>query len=505
MGTLQANALDMSAPAPLAYDVVRYPGSPFPQTHPGRLATVASLHGMTPAPPARCRMLELGCAEGANLIPMAYQFPESEFIGVDLSSRAIENGLKTVAELGLRNIELRLLDIAEITPAFGQFDYIISHGVYSWVPDLVRAKMLSIFRANLTPQGVAYVSYNCRPGSYLRDLTRAMMLFHVRDTADPERRVEQARALLQVLAETSNENEAYGLVLRSQHDRVRKTANAVLYHDDLDAGAEAYFLYQVLEAAARNGLQYLADVSNPIPTGALVELQGEPEPVRKLLGQIPETDWVIREQYLDFVKGRMFRETLLCHHETKLERPVNVGRIRQFYVSAELAPASADFDPSQLGVAEFKTKAGQTVRTDHRVAKAAFLHLGTIWPQAIGTVDLATAALARLGPTTDGGQTSFDEHVETITGILAKCHCIGAVELDAFPANLMATISDRPQASLLVRKQLENGSLLTNLRHGLVSLDDPVTRHLVRLLDGTRTVDQLVSDLAVAAARKVVE
>ena len=43
-------------------------------------------------------------------------------------------------------------------------------------------------------------------------------------------------------------------------------------------------------------------------------------------------------------------------------------------------------------------------------------------------------------------------------------------------------------------------ALLTNLRHGLVSLDDPVTRHLVRLLDGTRTVDQLVSDLAAAVA-----
>ena len=499
---LKPNAGTKSEAQPFAYDAMPYPGSPFSQTHPRRLATLASLHGMTPAPPARCRVLELGCGDGANLVPMAYQFPDSDFLGIDLSAPAIEIGLKNVAELSLPNIELRALDIAELTPAFGRFDYIISHGVYSWVPSAVRAKMLSIFRANLAPQGVAYVSYNCQPGSYLRDLTRAIMLFHVRDTADAERRLQQARLLLQILADTSNEKEPYGHVLRSQHERVRKTPDVVLYHDDLDPSAEAFFLYQVVEAASRNGLQYLADATSPILTGALAELRGEPEPVLKLLTQIPETDWVAREQYLDFVKGRMFRETLLCHREIKLERPLDLGRIKHFQFSSDIMPASADLDPGQSGPAEFKTRAGQKIRTDHRLAKAAFLHLGTIWPQTIGAADLVTAALTRLGPTSDAVQPDFDEQVEALTEILMSCFCAGAIELDAFPLNLMATNSDRPHASLLVRKQLANGSLLTNLRHGIVVLEDPVTRCLVPLLDGTRTVDQLVSDLATAASTR---
>jgi hypothetical protein len=98
-----------------------------------------------------------------------------------------------------------------------------------------------VFRSHLAPQGVAFVSYNCHPGSYLRDLTRAIMLFHVRDTADPQQRVHQAKLLLRMLAETTNEKEIYGQVVRSQYERVAETNDVVLYHDDLEPSAEAFF------------------------------------------------------------------------------------------------------------------------------------------------------------------------------------------------------------------------------------------------------------------------
>lgn len=496
MTTIRANVESLSEPEPIAYDSVLYPGSPFSQTHPRRLATLAALHGMTPASPSKCRVLELGCGDGGNLIPMAYQFPDSEFVGVDLSSRAISIGHDKIADIGLRNIELRALDITKITPAFGRFDYIICHGVYSWVPSAVRARVMSIFRANLAPQGIAYVSYNCQPGSYLRDMTRAIMLYHVRDTDDPERRLQQGRLLLQVLAETNSENDSYGLALRSQHERVRKTPDAVLYHDDLDSGAEAFFLHQVVEAAGREGLQYLADATSPILTGNLTELRGESEAVVKLMLQIPEEDWATREQYFDFARGRMFRETLLCNREVKLERPLHPSRIKHFQLSSELAPETADLDLSQPGPTEFKTRTGQKIRTDHRLAKAAFVHLAAIWPQTIGAAELMTAALARLGQTADLPQSDWDAQFDQMAQILLSCFCAGAVEIDAFPLDVMATISDRPHASLLVRKQIDKGPLLTSLRHGIVAIEDPVTQSLIRLLDGTRTVDQLVTDLA---------
>ena len=55
---------------------------------------------------------------------------------------------------------------------------------------------------------------------------------------------------------------------------------------------------------------------------------------------------------------------------------------------------------------------------------------------------------------------------------------------------------------MLARKQLETGPLLTNLRHCTVALSDPTTKQLLTLADGTRTIDQLVSDLAAAVPHR---
>src|SRR5882724_7081536 len=97
-----------------SYDDVPYPTQPLPQSHPNRLAGVATLFGMHPKPLAGARILELGCATGANLIPMAEQYPEATFLGIDASKRQIAAGCGAIEYLGLRNIELRQLDILAV-------------------------------------------------------------------------------------------------------------------------------------------------------------------------------------------------------------------------------------------------------------------------------------------------------------------------------------------------------------------------------------------------------
>jgi SAM-dependent methyltransferase len=172
------------------YDAVPYPGYTYTQTHPDRLATIATLFGMTPAPVASCRVLELGCGDGGNLIPMAFSLPGSEFVGVDLAPSTIKVGADKAARLGLTNISLRPLDILDFDLSFGEFDYIIAHGVYSWVPHEVREKVLAICRTHLAPQGVAYISYNAFPGGHIRQMMREMMQYHTRDILDPQERIQ---------------------------------------------------------------------------------------------------------------------------------------------------------------------------------------------------------------------------------------------------------------------------------------------------------------------------
>src|SRR6185295_13416486 len=153
-----------------SYDEVEYPSYAYAQTHPDRLATLATLFGMNPVPINDCRVLELGCGAGGNILPMACSLPGSTFVGIELAGAAVARGNEAIKTLGLKNVSLHQQDVMLIKDELGPFDYIIAHGLYSWVPEAVREHVLSICRSLLTPQGVAYISYNAYPGSRLREI-----------------------------------------------------------------------------------------------------------------------------------------------------------------------------------------------------------------------------------------------------------------------------------------------------------------------------------------------
>ena len=125
-----------------SYDEIAYPGFPFPETHPDRLSVIGRLLGMKPAPATRCRVLELGCGDGGNLIPMALALPGSEFVGIDLAGQPIARGQALAGELGLRNIRLLQMDLRDFAADPGIFDYVIAYGLYSWVPEDARRMLV---------------------------------------------------------------------------------------------------------------------------------------------------------------------------------------------------------------------------------------------------------------------------------------------------------------------------------------------------------------------------
>ncbi|HXV73592.1 MAG TPA: class I SAM-dependent methyltransferase, partial [Sphingomonadales bacterium] len=186
-----------------SYDLVPYHSLPFAGTHPNHLAAIATIFGMKPPAIETCRILEMACASGGNIIPMAAYLPGCEAVGIDLSARQIEEGEKTIKALGLKNIELRCHGIQDISAKLGKFDYIIAHGVYSWVTDDVRKKIVAVCKENLTENGVAYVSYNTYPGWHMPQALREMMLYHTAAFKDHKARVGQARAFLRFLFEAT--------------------------------------------------------------------------------------------------------------------------------------------------------------------------------------------------------------------------------------------------------------------------------------------------------------
>jgi len=484
---------DIADQGATAYDRISYPGHPFVETHPDRLATLGALFGMSPTPLDACRVLELGCGDGANLLPVAFQWPGSEFVGLDLSEHAIARGNALIARLGLKNIVLRACDIMDVDAQFGTFDYIISHGVYSWVPAPVRAKILSIFRETLSPQGIGYISYNCYPGCLARDLAREMMQYHVRGVTDPRQRVAQSRALLKLVAESSAKDSIYGFELRNQLDRIQDMDDHVLFHDDLAEVATPFYLHEVAEDAARHGLQYIADAAF-----SLSRFERLPAQARERLAAIPDEDAVSREQYADFIEGRSFRESLFCHTEIKLQRKINPRRVTQFHLTTSAKPRDGQIDPAADGVVTFETENGSTLSTDHRLSKAMIQNLGKVWPQTVHFAQALDEALSALESEGNRIKSNLGEEVDALAGLLFRAFAAGQFELHLFPPHLTTIIAELPQASQLARRQAETALAVTNLRHRTVSMKDDTVRRFLMLVDGTRTIDALVADLNAA-------
>jgi methyltransferase-like protein/2-polyprenyl-3-methyl-5-hydroxy-6-metoxy-1,4-benzoquinol methylase len=487
----------MSMSHQTSYDQVPYESHPFFQTHPDRLATVATLLGLKPPPVARCRVLELGCAAGGNLIPMALALPDSTFVGIDLSGREIADGQRVVAALGLTNIELKHLSILDVTKDLGRFDYLLCHGVFSWVPTPVQDKILAICRDNLAPHGIAYVSYNTLPGWHLRGLIRDMMQYHAEHFNEPMVKVRQARNLLDFLAKSvGNENTPYGLLLKSEVESIRKSRDSYLFHEHLEDVNEPIYFHQFVKRAQAAGLHYLAEVE------LRVMVPGNYPPEVESVLQMLSPDLIHMEQYLDFLRNRMFRQTLLCHQHLQPNYALRPDVLTALHVASPAKPVADKPNLHPTEYEQFRGPDGVTLNSREPILKAAMVHLAEVWPQAVPFRELLPAARARLqrGSTPDAGTAAQD--MQVLGEGLLRCYTSAAslVELHVHPPRFAAAVSDRPVASPLARYQAAVGNQVTNLRHELVTLGD-FERHVLRLLDGSRDRAALVGALATLVAQ----
>lgn len=479
---LAAPAAAPLTPAGNSYDEMPYESHPYPQTHPSRLNVVATLFGMKPAPVDRCRVLELGCASGGNLIPMAEQLPGSEFIGVDLSGRQIADGQQIVQMLGLPNISLRHASILDVDESYGEFDYIICHGVFSWVPDVVREKILDICARQLRSAGVAYISYNTYPGWHLRGMIRDMMRFHALRFAGAQTQVKQARALLDFLAKSApQDGGAYSTLLRSELEIIQSRADPYLYHEHLEAVNDPLYFYQFAEQAARHQLRYLGEAR------LTTMLAGNFGPdVQKALAVIAPNQ-IETEQYLDFVRNRMFRETLLVHEQTRFDWTIRTESLHGLHLTTRQYFPTQVTDILSDAPVQFQTKSGLTLSTTNPIMKAAMRVFLDRWPATISFPDLEKAVahlVQKAKPITE----------ELALVLLNTYVSSDVLEFYALPIDPVQP-SPQPIARPSARARLTAGHLtIANRRHEQVKPAD-LERHLIPLLDGTRDRPALAEHL----------
>jgi SAM-dependent methyltransferase len=452
--------------AATSYDAVPYESLPFVETHPDRLAAVATLHGLRSPAIDRCRVLELGCSHGSNLIPMALALPDSCFVGVDLSRRQVADGQQAARELGLVNVELLPVSILDIGDRFGTFDYVICHGVYSWVPPEVQRKILDICARQLAPDGLAFVSYNTYPGWYVRQMVREMMVYHARQFAAPLEQVRQARAFMDFLGRSvaPDPNSTYPVNVQGAAQALHQKSDSYLLHEYLEEVNEPLYFHQFAARIEAAGLRYVAD-ARPWSAGISALPPGAAQAVEQLAG-----DPVRREQYLDFLTRRSFRRSILCRAERSPSAMPLPERLAGLRLASPLRPGQA--------AEEFRAADGRLLTASDPLLKAALPVLGEAWPRTLAWQELWAAVQAR------PGANAADERA-LMAGLVQCQQVSGLVEVHVWEPPCRCDVSDRPTASPLARYQAERGARVTNLRHEVVDLND-FNRHLLRLLDGTR-------------------
>lgn len=467
------------------YDEVPYTSLSYSESHPDRLATIAMLFGMSPAPVAKCRVLELGCAGGGNLVPMAHGLPGSQFLGIDLSRRQIEQGRRTVADLGLENVTLEPLDILDVDSDLGVFDYIIAHGVYSWVPASIQDKLFEVCRQCLAPHGVAYVSYNTYPGWSMIGVVRDLMLYHTRDVSDPLERVDRARSIVRFVREAvPDQSGAYAAFLHAYSDLLgdkkessKGSDGSFVLHDELAEVNEPTYFSDFIEHAGRHGLQYLSEAQYHRTEPH--DLSAESVEQLENLAQ----DRIEYEQYLDFLRNRTFRQTLLVHSDVVLSRKIQPEKLMSFYVASHSKPDADAADPDVPGVAHFRDAEGRSISTNHPVSKAAMLRLGRSWPLSVRFDHLFSGARMQMGLGPTDGDLGLDVQALAETVLAGYGYTDSLVELHVYQPGFALDIGARPHASPVARSQAKERMTVTNLRHERVRLD-AFSRYLLLCLDG---------------------
>lgn len=469
-----------------SYEDIPYTSKPLYPTHPDCLATLATLLGMQPAPVARCRVLELGCAAGGNLIPMAEALPDGRFVGIDLSPRQIADGQALVAAAGLSNVDLRAMSIMDLQPDFGQFDYIICHGVYSWVPPAVQGKILEICHRNLAPQGVAYISYNTYPGWHGRAMVREMMGFHAGQFEDPATRIAQARAFLEFMVNSVDDSDgAYARVVREEADMIRPEADYYLFHEHLEDVNQPLYFHEFAARIAAQNLQYLGEA------WFHTNLSKFSTEVRATLEQL-SGDLVRLEQYVDFLINRTFRRTLLCHQQVKLDRAPSADIVARLSMSALVMPVSDVPDVAGTLPEVFRADDGRSATTNIPQVKAALVALYEAWPRALSFEALQARVAEQLGR-------GLDSHRDMLAAGLLQCYLSNMVAFHVEAAQFALQPGPLPRASSLVREQAARGWPIANRRHRVVPLGD-ADRLLLSLLDGQTDRPALAAALASAVA-----
>jgi methyltransferase-like protein len=310
------------------------------------------------------------------------------------------------------------------------------------------------------------------------------MRYHVAQFDEPREQIDQARALLEFMASASQGSGPYGDLLGREVERLSRSSNSYLFHEHLEPTNSPIYFHEFVERAERAGLLYLSEASvSDMLTSHF------PRHVAETLERI-SPDLLHLEQYLDFVRNRQFRQSLLCHAGRKPNRALSPASLAGLLVSSRALPEGGDVNLTD-GVAVGFSNGKQRATATRPASKAAFALLTEHWPRALAVDALCDLAMARATPFLDGA--SGDSR-DAMLGDLFGGVVYGMVETHTQPPRCTASPSERPGALPFAFHQSQQNSFVVNAHHDTCLLEG-MALEVLKLCDGRRSRGDIVNEL----------
>lgn len=474
----------------LRYEVLPYGSYAYPHSAPEQLEVVASLFGVPAPAVGTARVLELGAAAGGNIIPFALRHPQAQVMGVDISGAQVAMADSLIAKLGIGNVTMFEADFLEMDPSvLGTFDYIVCHGVYSWIPEPAQKAMMDILQKCLAPDGVAYVSYNTYPGWKTKEVVRDAMLFHGGLRDDPVEQVAYGRAMVEFLARVTRKGGVTDLALKENLSQIRNSPADYIAHDYLEPCNLPCYFHEFLKVAKARGLSYLGEAQPSM----MMPFNYGPELARTLYSALGD-DQVKMEQYLDFSIDRAFRQTLLVHGERarSIEWKIDRTSLRCLHFAAHLTCIDGTVRLNGASQ-EFKTPAGQVIATRLSGIKQAVVAMAKRWPGTASREELI--AFATRAQTDAPDAVGSDMLEQGIDELLEALVLRGMARIRLAPVERAASVPLQPIADPVLRRMVstlnEDQGSVANVWHDSIDLS-LLERYLIQEMDGSRDIAGLI-------------
>lgn len=475
-----------------SYDELPYKSFPFTQTHPSVLAGIGRFFALNPPTVSTARVLELGCSSGGNIIPLAIYYPHMHIVGLDYSQKQAQQGMALIANLGLENIEIKHMSIDEVTPEFGLFDYIICHGVYSWVSQEIQQHILRICKENLQPNGIAYVSYNTYPGWKTHEITRDAMLFHTRHNQEGQEKVAHALGMLEMMVELASANSVFGHITTQSLNLIHNKSTDYIFHEYLEEHNQPCYLIDFEQQIKKYGLAYLGDSHL-----SFMYAQHLSQENRARLYRVCENNQVLFEQYLDFLHNTSFRQSLICHAqvENHINRKPHIDRLLQMEIILPIDKICEEENEKGQTSTVCYLDEGQKINIQTPTINHAVKILAEHLPNAVKAQSLRTAV--KQSAAAAFNEEAFNEFLELIYTHDLCTPYVGLPEI-----RLQKTLPTHPKIHDKIRAFAMQADFIPSPYHHSCTLnDDIILQTIVPLLDGKHTLDDLYAKISQQAEK----